>query len=68
MSKLRTLPSLVRAGSHWPATPDSGKINEAWDRLFLERLMNQDKELLLSYEDEEVYAEAGQEVSRLELS
>ena len=46
--------------SHWPATPDSGKINEAWDRLFLERLMNQDKELLLSYEDEEVYAEAGQ--------
>jgi 2,3-dihydroxyphenylpropionate 1,2-dioxygenase len=22
--------------SHWPATPDSGKINEAWDRAFLE--------------------------------
>ena len=21
--------------SHWPATPDSGKINEAWDREFL---------------------------------
>ena len=20
--------------SHWPATPDSGKINEAWDREF----------------------------------
>ena len=23
--------------SHWPATPDSGKINEAWDREFLAR-------------------------------
>src|SRR5689334_12957368 len=23
--------------SHWPATPDSGKINEAWDRAFLEK-------------------------------
>jgi len=46
--------------SHWPATPDSGKINEAWDREFLNRLMNQDKENLLSYEDEEVYANAGQ--------
>jgi 2,3-dihydroxyphenylpropionate 1,2-dioxygenase len=22
--------------SHWPATPDSGRINEAWDRAFLE--------------------------------
>ena len=21
--------------SHWPATPDSGKINEQWDRDFL---------------------------------
>ena len=23
--------------SHWPATPDSGKINETWDREFLEK-------------------------------
>lgn len=46
--------------SHWPATPDSGKINEAWDRQFLDQLMNQDKSRLLSYIDEEVYAEAGQ--------
>ena len=46
--------------SHWPATPDSGKINEAWDRQFLDRLVNQDKTALLSYTDEQTYAEAGQ--------
>lgn len=46
--------------SHWPATPDSGKINEAFDRQFLNQLMNQEKDKLLSYQDEEVYANAGQ--------
>ena len=46
--------------SHWPATPDSGKINEPWDREFLQRLQRQDKQALLSYTDEEVYLEAGQ--------
>lgn len=46
--------------SHWPATPDSGKINEAWDRDFLDRLMRNDKEALLDYSDEETYRDAGQ--------
>jgi aromatic ring-opening dioxygenase catalytic subunit (LigB family) len=46
--------------SHWPATPDSGKINEEWDRKFLDRLMNQDKDALLSYTDEETYRDGGQ--------
>lgn len=46
--------------SHWPATPDSGKINEAWDRDFLDRLMRNDKAALLDYTDEDTYAEAGQ--------
>ena len=46
--------------SHWPATPDSGKINEEWDREFLDRLMRQDKEALLSYTDEETYRDGGQ--------
>jgi len=46
--------------SHWPATPDSGKINEAWDRDFLDRLMRNDREALLAYTDEETYREAGQ--------
>lgn len=54
--------ALVGTGgiSHWPATPDSGKINEGFDREFLERLMNQDKDALLSYNDVDTYREAGQ--------
>ena len=46
--------------SHWPATPDSGKINEAWDREFLERWQANDKQALLSYTDEATYRDAGQ--------
>ncbi len=46
--------------SHWPATPDSGRINEAWDRAFLDRLAANDREALLSYTDRETYREAGQ--------
>lgn len=54
--------ALVGTGgiSHWPATPDSGKINEAWDREFLTRLMRQDKAALLSYSDEATYRDGGQ--------
>jgi len=46
--------------SHWPATPDSGVINEAWDREFLDRWVRNDKQALLSYTDEETYRDAGQ--------
>ena len=46
--------------SHWPATPDSGKINEAWDRDFLDRWVRNDREALLAYDDLTVYADAGQ--------
>ncbi|MBS0580513.1 MAG: extradiol ring-cleavage dioxygenase [Proteobacteria bacterium] len=46
--------------SHWPATPDSGKINEAWDRQFLERWSRNDRQALLSYSDRETYRDAGQ--------
>lgn len=46
--------------SHWPATPDSGKINEPWDRDFLQRWASNDRERLLSYTDEQTYLEAGQ--------
>ena len=46
--------------SHWPATPDSGKINEKWDRKFLENLTAQRKKELLSYKDNEVLRSAGQ--------
>jgi 2,3-dihydroxyphenylpropionate 1,2-dioxygenase len=46
--------------SHWPATPDSGKINEAWDRDFLARWTKGDRAALLDYDDTETYAVAGQ--------
>ena len=46
--------------SHWPATPDSGKINEPWDREFLERWVRNDKAALLSYSDLDTYRDAGQ--------
>ena len=46
--------------SHWPATPDSGKINEAWDRDFLERWCRNDRAELLDYDDLTIYAEGGQ--------
>lgn len=54
--------ALVATGgiSHWPATPDSGKINEAWDRDFLDRWVANDRERLLAYSDAETYRDAGQ--------
>jgi 2,3-dihydroxyphenylpropionate 1,2-dioxygenase len=55
--------ALVGTGgiSHWPATPDSGKINEAWDRSFLGHLMRQDRAALMAYDDDvQTYREAGQ--------
>lgn len=46
--------------SHWPATPDSGKINEPWDREFLARWAANDRPGMLAYTDEETYRDAGQ--------
>ena len=46
--------------SHWPATPDSGKINEPWDRDFLDRLMRNDRAALLDYNDVDTYRDGGQ--------
>jgi len=46
--------------SHWPATPDSGKINEAWDRDFLAKWSRSDKTAMLDYDDTASYVEAGQ--------
>ena len=54
--------ALVGTGgiSHWPATPDSGKINEPWDQRFMEHWVDNDKELMLAYRDDDVYRQAGQ--------
>jgi aromatic ring-opening dioxygenase catalytic subunit (LigB family) len=46
--------------SHWPATPNSGKINEQWDAQFLDRWLRNDREALTSYTDEETLRDAGQ--------
>lgn len=54
--------ALVGTGgiSHWPATPDSGTINEAWDREFLERFLANRRDQLVAYSDEETLRDAGQ--------
>ena len=54
--------ALVGTGgiSHWPATPDSGKINEAWDRDFLDRWLANDHARLIAYSDAETWRDAGQ--------
>ena len=46
--------------SHWPATPDSGKINEAWDRDFMDRWCRNDRDALVAYDDTTIYQDAGQ--------
>jgi 2,3-dihydroxyphenylpropionate 1,2-dioxygenase len=57
--------ALVGTGgiSHWPATPDSGKVNEAWDKEFMDRWCANDRDAMLSmdrYNDEATYCDAGQ--------
>lgn len=54
--------AIVGAGgiSHWPATPNSGRINEAWDRDFLEKWTRNDRDALLSYTDAGTLRDAGQ--------
>lgn len=54
--------ALVGTGgiSHWPATPNSGKINVDWDREFLNRWTRNDREALTSYSDAETLRDAGQ--------
>lgn len=46
--------------SHWPATPDSGKINEAWDKEFMDHWCAGDREAMLGYDDLSIYADGGQ--------
>jgi len=46
--------------SHWPATPNSGKINVEWDREFLRRWSANDRAALTCYSDAETLRDAGQ--------
>ncbi len=54
--------ALIGAGgiSHWPATPNSGKINENWDREFLDRFIRNSRDEMISYSDAETYRDGGQ--------
>jgi hypothetical protein len=54
--------ALVGTGgiSHWPATPNSGKINVDWDREFLDRWTRNDRAAMTSYTDAETLRDAGQ--------
>lgn len=54
--------ALVGTGgiSHWPATPDSGKVNWEWDQRFMDHWCRNDKDAMLAYTDEETLRDAGQ--------
>ena len=45
--------------SHWPCTPDSGKINSDWDRDFLSRWSTNDLTGMTAYADEDILQDAG---------
>ncbi len=45
--------------SHWPCTPQSGKINAAWDMEFLRRWVDNDRAALTRYKDAEILRSAG---------
>lgn len=45
--------------SHWPCTPDSGKIDEAWDRTFLQQWCDHDVAAMTAYRDDEIVRDAG---------
>lgn len=53
--------ALISTGgtSHWPCTPDSGKINEAWDREFLRHWAAHDVSAMTGYRDEDIVRDAG---------
>lgn len=45
--------------SHWPCTPDSGKINAVWDETFLRHWSANDVDAMTSYRDADILADAG---------
>lgn len=45
--------------SHWPAVPESGKINVEWDRAFLEDFLAHRRDAMTRYTEEEIERDAG---------
>ena len=54
--------ALISTGgtSHWPCTPDSGRINLDWDRQFIDHIIHTRKDDLLSYDDVQSHQDSGQ--------
>jgi 2,3-dihydroxyphenylpropionate 1,2-dioxygenase len=52
---------LLAAGglSHWPAVPESGKINVEWDRAFLEDFLAHRRDAMTRYSEDEIERDAG---------
>ena len=52
---------LLAAGglSHWPAVPESGKLNVEWDRAFLEDFLAHRRDALTRYSEDEIERDAG---------
>jgi 2,3-dihydroxyphenylpropionate 1,2-dioxygenase len=45
--------------SHWPCTPDTGKINSEWDEIFLRDWCANDVSSMTAYRDDEILSAAG---------
>lgn len=45
--------------SHWPCTPDSGKINSEWDEQFLTHWCANDVDAMTTYRDYDIITSAG---------
>ena len=54
--------------SHWPCTPDSGKINEEWDRRFITQVVAKNKDALLDYNEAKTLLDAGQGAGEMRTS
>lgn len=53
--------ALISTGgtSHWPCTPESGKINPEWDKILMDQLIHKRKDALLAYNFEETFKNGG---------
>ena len=62
--------ALISTGgtSHWPCTPDTGKINLEWDKEFIDHIIHTRKDKLLSYDPVTTFAEGGAGAGEMRVS
>ena len=53
--------ALISTGgtSHWPCTPESGKINLEWDKVLVDQLIHKRKDELLDYKFQQTFIDGG---------